>query len=165
MRALLVAGRADLLGLYRRSDFNQVPVGIIKPDYLLSPAVCHQAVDILGFGIERHKSFDKPFDVRFFKIQLLLIVFWSDTFPCESLPVARFLQIQVIRQLHVSVVVLHKAKSEQIMIELKSTAAVFDNNERSLVFHVLLLIPIQSACPLRTTLPPHSASTISSRSR
>ena len=55
-------------GLYRRSDFNQVPVGIIEPDYLLSPTVCHQMIDIFGFGVENLKSLCKLFYFRLFKI-------------------------------------------------------------------------------------------------
>ena len=37
--------------LHRCSYLNQVSVRIIKSDHLLPPTVCHQTIDIFGFGV------------------------------------------------------------------------------------------------------------------
>ena len=47
--------------LHRCPDLNQIYIGIIKSDYLLSPAMLGQAIDIFGFRVENFKLFYKLF--------------------------------------------------------------------------------------------------------
>ena len=54
--------------LHGCSYFNQISVRVIKSDYLLPPTVCHQTIDIFGFGVEQLKSCHKFFYIGFFKI-------------------------------------------------------------------------------------------------
>ena len=71
--------KSCLAELYRCSDFNQISIWVIKSDNLLSPAVCHQVIDILCFRIKCLKTFYKLFYVWFFKIKFRLIIVWNYT--------------------------------------------------------------------------------------
>lgn len=53
---------------HRSPNFNQISVRVIKSDCLLPLTVCHQKIDIFGFGIKHFKSCHKFFYIGLFKI-------------------------------------------------------------------------------------------------
>ena len=73
--------------LYRCPHFDKISVRIIKAYDFLSPAVCHESVDVFHFRIILFEPVDKTLNTRLLKIELAGIVFRNDISSKELSPV------------------------------------------------------------------------------
>ena len=69
--------------LHWRPHFDQISVRIVETYDFLSPAVCHEFVDVFYFRVILLKFFDEAFDITFLKIELAGIVLRNDFFTEE----------------------------------------------------------------------------------
>ena len=66
--------------LHRSSDFDQIPVRVIKAHDLLSPAVRHQSVHIPNFRVIRFQPRNEAINIGFLEIQFTGIALGDDIF-------------------------------------------------------------------------------------